>query len=565
MNEIMATAPPDSSTETALEMSTPAKLQNDSEEHPHRQTEIPDISVLQDRMPEWFRSPKVFAGFGVLICVLFAFLSFRPLWHMDLWGHLSYGRLLWETGLQALWGTEPLMPLSEGIPFVDTAWLSQLIGFGTYELCGPAGLQFLFAFSISICLGLMAWRFYRRTGSALVTTLGLGAFFLLAWHQMFVNSPNMYVPSAMLRPQLAGWVCFIGLFTCLTSRRWHKAYWVLIPLLFTLWANLHGSFMVGLLMLGCFLVGRGIDIERRTNRLGAILKDPCTVRYLLLLQLSAIAVLLNPYGLQLYSVVWEFSSNPNLQALIEWDALTLRTNQGIAVALAAVVLMFLYRWTPRRIRSVEVFLLCGFGGLTLYYSRFLIWWAPVAAYYLVLHGNAVLKQDRKSQPVTEPAPRSSVSTVTVLGVFWICFAITPMGSFVVHQKETELLEAAGGITPIRAVEFLKNQEQEHKLPRGLIFSSYQWGDYLLWANPRPKSVFVATHLQFIPTTIWRQYFEIVNLDLDYKQVLESHGINIVLLSKSLNAQTIAHLKRDRDWRMGYEDERAVVLFRKDPI
>jgi hypothetical protein len=527
--------------------------------------ETPALRGLEDRLPMWFRSTKTFAWLVALLLAFFTFLSARPLWHTDLWGHLAYGRLISESGFPVLWGEEPLMPLAKGIRFVDTAWLSQVIAYRMHRALGITALQFLFAAGVTLCLGMLAWRFYRRTHSGLLTALGLAGFLVIAWQQLFVNTPTFLRPSALIRPQIAGWVCFIAVFVCLTSRRWRPMYWGLIPAIFAVWANLHGSFLAGLMVLACFLVGRAIDIERRTRRIGMVFKDHGTRRYLLLLELAAVAVLLNPYGLEIYSAVLAVSGHPNMQGLIEWDALTLRSKQGTAMAFAGVVLMFLYRWSPRRVRSVEVLLLLGFGGLTLYYSRFMVWWAPVAAYYLVLHGNAVLKRDRARQPVSEPPALSSFSTVVCLVLLGISFALTPFGSRVLQNREADFAQSVGPLTPVRATEYLNLRARENRLPPGLIFNSYQWGDYLLWAGPEDLPVFVASHVQFVPEIIWQQYFEVVNLKPGYLHFLDLHGINLIVLSKSQHGDAIAQLQREGPWRTDYEDDRAVVLVRRSWI
>ena len=62
------------------------------------------------------------AGLAAALAAVFALASFLPLWHTDVWGHLSYGRWIVET--RSLPETEPLLPLCEGVRFIDTAWLS---------------------------------------------------------------------------------------------------------------------------------------------------------------------------------------------------------------------------------------------------------------------------------------------------------------------------------------------------------------------------------------------------------------------------------------------------------
>src|SRR4029077_5161534 len=128
--------------------------------------------------------------------------------------------------------------------------------------------------------------------------------------------------------QMGGFVCFVLLLSLLTARRWHKLHWVAIPATLALWANLHGSFIVGLTLLGCATLGRAVDVWRRTHRFSNVFHDRHARRLLLVTELAAAATLLNPYGLRLYAEVLSFSGNANLQDLIEWNALNFRSIQG---------------------------------------------------------------------------------------------------------------------------------------------------------------------------------------------------------------------------------------------
>src|SRR6185369_3618997 len=119
------------------------------------------LSFLMDRLPEWSRLPRVAAGFVALLGAAFWVFSYQPLYHTDLWGHLAYGKLLWETGTFP--ATEPFMVLAQGVPLVDTAWLSQLIGYLAEAKWGLAALQFLQAAMITTCFSMLTIGVYRRT------------------------------------------------------------------------------------------------------------------------------------------------------------------------------------------------------------------------------------------------------------------------------------------------------------------------------------------------------------------------------------------------------------------
>ncbi|HEX6983966.1 MAG TPA: hypothetical protein VF170_01255, partial [Planctomycetaceae bacterium] len=222
----------------------------------------PSSPSLQGRLSPWLLSTKALPLLVLPLGVIFLAIASRPLWHTDLWGHLAYGRLIWET--RSLPETEPFMPLARGVEFVDTAWLSQVIGYLTIERFGLPGLQFLAAACVTATAGVLAWLGYRKTGSVGWTALGLAAFLWLNWKQL-LNGADL---SVVIRPQMAGMVAFAVTLAVCVSRpsRWH---WPVLPLTFAAWANLHGSFLAGLALLAAFAVGRGGDVLRRTDKFAA--------------------------------------------------------------------------------------------------------------------------------------------------------------------------------------------------------------------------------------------------------------------------------------------------------
>lgn len=527
---------------TALENQNESVNENPGEEHD-------EDAVLVDRFPEAVRVSR-FTFFSVCVLSLsFVLFSSLPLWHTDIWGHLAYGRLIWQTG--SIPAFEPLVTLSSGMPFIDTAWLSQVFAFKMYEVAGVAGIKFLYAFAITACMGLLLYRVQQRTGSFTWSLLCILGFMLCDWKQL-----------GIVRPQLAGLLCFTGLFSLLTARHWRRGYWIGIPLLFVLWANLHGSFPVGLGLIGCFLVGRAIDVSWKARNWKAMLGDGLTRRYLILLELSAVAVLFNPYGLQLYSEVFSFSSNPNLADLIEWNPLTLRMYQGKAAGILALLLIIASRFTPRRISTAEVLLLVGLGTAALWSSRMIIWWAPVAAYYLAIHGSAICGQKlrRLADPDTEPVFCAGKWTIVSIGVVWICFVVTPMGSLMLHGKEVDFERSVSESTPIGAVNYLKEKQIQ-----GQIFNSMELGDYLLWAGPQNVDVFANSHVHLLPREVWNHYLRISNLAGDSEELLDRYGVNTIVLDLPRREGLMKRLEKEGVWRVGYKDGRSVVLLRNKPI
>jgi hypothetical protein len=502
--------------------------------------------------PERLRSPRGWLAVrpgvpllaGALGALYLAISYFRPLWHTDLWGHLAYGRYLAGRGFFPLPATEPLMPLAAGVRFVDTAWLAQWIGFQTHEAAGLAGLVFLYAGGTTLCAILLAWRFFRRTENVAVTLFGVGLFLWLNWQQV-------------IRPQLGGLVLFVFLLVLLTGR-WSRLNWLLVPALFAVWVNLHASFPAGLALIAAFCIGRAADIERRTHNFRLIFADAAVRRYFVLLELAALATLLNPYGLGIYAEVISVATHPNLTELTEWQPLTLRMPEGRAAAFAAAALIFAYRLTPRRVRAVEPILLLGCGLAALWTSRMLVWWAPVAAWLLVLHGNAIWKRERPAR--THPARPRTVWTFLAIALAVAALAVSPLGLYLLRGTQPEARSVLSRATPIGATEYLAQNP-----PSGLIFNPYEWGDYLLWAGPPDLQVFVASHAHLVPGLVWQHYLQIIELRSEWSELLDHYGVNTVVLDKPRRRPLIIRLQRSEAWQTAYEDERAVIFTRREPI
>jgi len=532
---------------------------------PELAPELPGAAALEDRLPEWFRSTKALPLLILPLGLTLLFLGSMPLWHTDLWGHLAYGRLIWQQG--SIPATEPFMPLARGVELIDTAWLSQVAGYLTIERFGVPGLQFLAASLVTFTCGILAWLGYRKTGSVGWAVLGIAAYLWLNYKQLF-NGTDM---SVVIRPQMAGIAAFAVTLAVVVGRpsRWH---WLAIPVTFALWANLHGSFLAGLMLLGVFALGRGGDVLRRTDKFAAVVNDWPFWRLVLLTQLAAAAVLLNPYGLRIYADTWLFLKNPNLQDLPEWDPLTLRMFQGQAAAGVALALLFVYRMTPRRIGTGEVLALILFGGSMLWTSRMIVWWAPVAAYFLTIHAAAVRRSFQKPVPaaaVDESGPtvpaRRSLWTVVSLFLVWIFFAPTPFAGALLRRPDERQRPDVSNQTPLGAAQHLAKTP-----PTGQIFNTYEFGDYLIWTSQNDRGLpttqtFVAGHAHLVPPDVWRAYVDTITGSSGWENTLDRYGVTTVVLDKPGRQAFVDRLREEPLWENTYEDEISAVFRRRQPI
>lgn len=481
--------------------------------------------------------------------VMLVFLAFIRLWPTDLWDHLNYGRRILATG--ELFRSEPLLPLSEGMPMVNIPWLSQVILELLHARIGLSALQFAAGLCGAFTALLLGLRACRRSHSAFAAATAVLVFFVF-------NREELQI----IRPQLAGLVCYsIVLWWVFGNAPHRRRWWIMLPLLFALWSNLHGSFIVGLFAMGTAAAGRLIDSLIRTRSLLHSLRDRSLIRTILLTQLCAAAALLNPWGPAVYTEVLNFSSNPNLASMFEWDALSIRGPRGQDAAAVLALLFFATAVTPRRIRTMEVLLLAVTGYQAAWSARMLNWWIPPAALFVAIHISAALRHRRRRRLRTSASP-SLKWTMLSLAALLLCLQLNPLVARLRSGARLTDVQALSPQTPIDTVSFLNELES---LPEGPIFIRAEWAGYLMNRGPAGLTTMVNLHVHAISEEVWNSYIALHKGHPGWERRLDDYSINVAILCKNTQGLLIREMKRSADWKILSEDRQAVVLQRKYPL
>jgi hypothetical protein len=404
-------------------------------------------------------------------------------------------------------------------------------------------------------MAVLTRRIYSYTNSVM---FALGGFALTLWVE--------YQQLGIQRPQIVGFLFFAILLSTLLRREWSSKNWVVVPIMFALWANMHGSFVVGLGLLGCFAIGRGVDLIRRTGKAASLLRDNKLRRLVLLTELGAVAALLNPYGLSLYAEVLSFGSNPNLQSIIEWKSLHIGLAQGQAAAVAGLILFMVYRISPRRVSTAEVLTLAIFGAAALWTSRMLVWWGPLAGCFAAIHAGAAWRKWQGGEVSPEPASRASLWTIVTMGIMFIFFELSHIGTVTLAMAAGKDIEKVtdqvpvSRLTPTAAAGYLK----EHP-PEGLVFCTYEWGDYLMWAGPKDMKVFVASHCHLVPEDVWNDYMGIIEMRGSWLAMLKRYGINTVIIDEEYREPMVMRLHEEEEWKLLFRQDGQAIFERVNPI
>jgi hypothetical protein len=274
------------------------------------------------------------AGYDLLLCSLLGFMAAARLWlvpgylRADTWLALTTGRDVWTSGIPH---RETLTALAAGDRWVDQQWLGQLMTYGIFR---AGGLALVAALSVLLAAGSFAAMTIaaRRLGARARTVLLL----------MPATAFPFFAQSWQPRTQMFAYPLFTAVFLLLVwDARRHRArvLWVL-PLL-ALWANLHGSAILGaalIAMRGCTLAWEQRSVMRRP-RAWAI---PLALTALPWLLLAA-----TPYGLGTGDYYRDTVLDGKFKQLAtEWQPVT----HDPLLLVAFVALAILVCWTLLRAR-----------------------------------------------------------------------------------------------------------------------------------------------------------------------------------------------------------------------
>ncbi|EKS35853.1 hypothetical protein [Afipia clevelandensis] len=214
---------------------------------------------------------------GVCLFAGLLLLGNRLLADPDTYWQIKVGQQILDTG--ALPRTDTFSFTMQGQPWISTQWLAQVLYAAAFARAGWAGPVVLTAASIAGAFAILAWFIRRRLDAVPALVLVMAA--------LAIASPHFLVrPHALAMPVMVAWLA--GLIAA-ADRSNAPSYW-LLPLI-ALWANLHGSFILGLALIGpvALDVVLKVDAQARARML---------LRWFVFGVAALAASCLTPYGVE---------------------------------------------------------------------------------------------------------------------------------------------------------------------------------------------------------------------------------------------------------------------------
>jgi hypothetical protein len=382
---------------------------------------------------------------GVGIYALFLLAGNRLLIDPDTLWQITVGQ--WILDHRAVPETDVFSFTMRGQPWISTQWLAQALFAKTYAAFGWSGPVVLSAAAIAAAFALFAKFLSRRLSESTTLVFVAAALALTAPHLLAR-------PHVLAMPVMVAWV---GGLIAAADRRGAPSF-RLLPLM-ALWANLHGGFVFGLVLIAPIALDAVLGAEVQARRslalrwaafaLAALLASGCT-----------------PYG---------------------WNSL-LASQRILALGGALPLIM---EWKPADFGSVGPLEICLLSGIGLSLWRG-IKLPPLRIALLLGLLHMALAQGRAGEilallaPLVLAAPLAgqiggagaSAAAPPARGVLFAGLAVLLMAATVAYASVHRFEPHSHG-APVAAVAALKKMNVER------VFNDYDFGGYLIASGVAP--------------------------------------------------------------------------------
>jgi hypothetical protein len=317
------------------------------------------------------------------------------------------------------------------------------------------------------------------------------------------------------------------------TRRW---LWLLPPL-FLVWANCHGGFFLGWIVLGA------CSAEALWSR------KPDGLRFAGLTAICILICGLNPNGFRIFPALLAYRGSFLQSRLLEWARPSLWPPSAFSVLLIAALAAML--WAGRRVRLADWLIFAVFAAAALTAQRNFILIGLAAPVFLVAY-----------LPWSLRLPAWTDLALLLLAAGGLAAGIANGGVF--------QFRAAGWRYPVGAADFLR----DHHVTQPM-FNTYEFGGYLIWRLWPQERVFIDGRA--LSESVFLDYARILyNHDESdggktAAQLLDEYGVQVIVMNTFEPTNGLVYNlapaladPHQTAWKLVYEDAQAIIFMRTPP-
>jgi hypothetical protein len=428
--------------------------------------------------------------------------------------HLAAGRLILDS-----WAVPRIDPFSYtflGEPWVAHEWLSEVLMAAAFNAAGWSGLAALTASAIGILFVLIGIAASRHMPPVYVAVLITGVFLILA-------------PFILARPHVIAWP-LLAYWTVLLvrARDVDRTPPISAALLMLVWANLHASFLFGLLLIGPFALEALLQSKDRL----------VTFKQWSLFGAASLALsLMTPHGIHGLLFPLQVSAMETLPMIHEWRATIPAESMGFTAVLLATIFFALHKGL--KVPIVRLILLVALLFLAFQHVRHQAVLAIVGALILIEPIGRSIRYVRDGRP-EGPGFRPAL----VAGLVAILIVVRLAIPTEQPQSATNPANAIAGLNPeLKAIP---------------VLNSYAFGGPLIINGIQP---YIDGRADLYGDDFIKEFDKITSGDLPaFNKAVARWDIGWTILAP--DEALVPALDRSKGWSRIYTDEFAVIHVRR---
>lgn len=465
------------------------------------------------------------SAMGLLVLAWAAAIASFPLNDNSFFTHLATGRIILDR--TSVPSSDPYTFTAQGEDWTVQSWLASVAYAGAERLGGEVGLRLL-VLVVYVVAALLLWRLARAAQSAVIRLLIVFVALLVAtglWAE---------------RPYMIG---VIGMAVLWLALEGSIRPWLLVPFMW-IWANTHGSYPLGIVLVATVLAGEALD--RRRHRARGEATGPSTdltteVTVLKATIVGTLAAMIGPLGIDaILFPIKAVTQSELLAQIVEWQPPGFRSLAERAfLALALVTLVALARdgrW--RFILPTVVFV-----GAAVVAQRNVVMATMVLVPVLAACVPTVGELTSRSRLGLGPA-FTAFSGLAAVGAVVLVVTSTAVGL---------------GAYPTNALSWLDARNGSDG--RLLVATQDFTGNLLAALDGGEGTVFIDDRADMYPDEVYRDYLSLERGEPEWATILDSFEIDVVVWERSDPLASL--VAGDHRWQTVFADSEWLVACRRD--
>lgn len=446
----------------------------------------------------------------------------------DLGRHIRLGRSILDTRL--LPRVDIYSHTAAGGEMIPHEWIAQTVFAVIERWFGFDGIGVLVAL-VSALPWMILYRWMVRRSHTIGVSLGLALLGAAASMVHWAARPHMFT-----------WL-FVVVWVLLLEdlRRGRRTQvWILVPLTL-LWANTHGAFIVGFILMATHLVGGVLqrpgdsDSAQRQKHLVLVLVSTVAAS---LVNPAGYKTILNSFAYTGESFLLQFTNeynSPDFHSFLFWPFLAMiALTIVLRLKLSPTKLLLTLSWTAFALYSFRNIPLYAIVVTPILADGISSWWAGLGR---GPHGGRVAEYAKIEKQVS-----GGLLAIVFVALIAVTLARSPGSAYAFEP----------GFFPIAALESVgADPPGEH------VFNEFQWGGYIEFCCHPNVTVFIDGQTDYYGAELTMEYDEAIRGTIAWRDVFAKYEVDWVVISPDVGLAQV--LVEADDWEEAYRDETAVVF------